>query len=122
VGEGGEPNGSSLSLFMGEIFTHDQKKRIFTHERFLPMYTRAYMRARGRAYVCVCVRGRVGVCACACGCARVRVCARVCVRVCVHVCARVRACARQLGKKKFALRVASLQRVPYHSCALAKAC
>jgi len=62
----------------------------------------------------VCVRARAG--------ARVRVCARVCtcVRVCTCAgrCARVRAGASNPLKKKFALRVACLQRVPYHSCAL----
>ena len=77
--------------------------------------TRGCTRGRVCACACVCVRGRVGACARVCARVRVRVCACVCV--CVHVCAR----ARQLGKKKFALRLASLQRVPYHSCALARA-
>ena len=74
-----------------------------------------------RVCACACVRGCVRVCArarvCVCVCARVRVCVCTCAGVCVHVCGWVRVGAGN-PQKKFALRVASLQRVPYHSCAL----
>ena len=71
------------------------KKKISTHEKFLPMRdfypcTYAWVRACARLYVRgrVCVRARAGAGA------RVRVCARVCTCVRVYVRARVYVCGQ----------------------------
>lgn len=111
------------------------KKKISTHEKFLPMRdfypcTYARVRACARLYVRgrVCVRARAGAgarvrvcargCVCVCACAGARACVRVQVRVRVRVGAGGCGQAGNPPKKKYLLRVASLQRVPYHSCAL----
>lgn len=84
------------------------------------MYIRVCARLRALVRARACVRAREG----GGGGARVRACvrARVRVRVCAYVRARVRVrvCtgASNPPKKKFTLRVASLQRAPYHSCVL----
>ena len=94
------------------------KKKISTHEKFLPMRdfypcTYAWVRACARLYVrgrvCACARGRgrARVCACACVQVRVRVCVYGCVRAragvrtcactCACTCVRVRVCTGALG-------------------------
>ena len=86
------------------------KKKISTHEKFLPMRdfypcTYARVRACARLYVRgrVCVRARAGagarvrVCVCACAGARACTCVRVYVCAGAYVCGRVRTCAGGCG-------------------------